>query len=140
MKGKRVLARAAGRSQLGMTLIEIMVVIAIIGIVTGAVGFQVTRYFGRAKIDAARAQLSNISNHLEMYLYEHQEYPAGLNELTKKEKKTGKAILKKSQIKDPWKKKIIYRPEGDSYKLCSCGPDKREGSEDDICTDDEEEE
>jgi general secretion pathway protein G len=134
MKKWRMLWKeAAKRGQEGMTLIEIMVVIAIIGIVAGAVGFGVTRYFAQAKIDACKAQIDNIANHLEMYLYEHDEYPGALDELAKKEKGKKKAILKKSQLKDPWKKKLIYSNDGDSFKLCSGGPDKKEGSEDDIC-------
>lgn len=141
MKRRHELAkRLLAEGQQGMTLIEIMVVIAIIGIVAGAVGFGVTRYFAQAKIDACKAQIDNIANHLEMYLYEHDEYPGGLNELAKKEKGKRKAILKKSQLKDPWKKKLIYSNDGDGYQLCSGGPDKKEGSDDDICYDDEEEE
>ena len=132
--------RAITRGQQGMTLIEIMVVIAIIGIVAGAVGYGVTRYFGQAKIDAAGAQIDNIANHLEMYLYEHDEYPSDISVLAKKEKGRGKAILKKSQLKDPWKKKLKYSAKGDEFTLCSSGPDKRDGGGDDICFGDDEKE
>lgn len=125
--------RAVARAQLGMTLIEIMVVIAIIGIVSGAIGYGVTRYFSQAKIDACKAQLSNIANHLEMYLYEHGDYPSSLTDLTKTEKGKGKAILKKSQLNDPWKKKLNYSIQGEGFKLCSSGPDKKTGGQDDIC-------
>ena len=136
----RTAGRALIQGQQGMTLIEIMVVIAIIGIVAGAVGFGVTRYFGQAKIDAAKAQIDNIANHLEMYLYEHDEYPTNLDVLAKKEKGRGKAILKKSQLKDPWKTKLKYAAKGDGFELCSAGPDKRDGGGDDICFGEEEKE
>ena len=136
----RTAGRALIQGQQGMTLIEIMVVIAIIGIVAGAVGFGVTRYFGQAKIDACGAQIDNIANHLEMYLYEHDEYPTNLDVLTKKEKGRGKAILKKSQLKDPWKKKLKYSAKSDGFTLCSGGPDKRDGGGDDICFGDDEKE
>ena len=135
---KRSAAQGLVRGQQGMTLIEIMVVIAIIGIVASAVGFGVTRYFGQAKIDACKAQIDNIANHLEMYLYEHDEYPSNLDVLTKKEKGRGKAILKKSQVKDPWKKKLKYSVKADGFGLCSGGPDKRDGGGDDICFGDDE--
>ena len=132
--------RALIQGQQGMTLIEIMVVIAIIGIVAGAVGFGVTRYFGQAKIDACKAQIDNIANHLEMYLYEHDEYPSNIDVLAKKEKGRGKAILKTSQLKDPWKKKLKYSAQADGFTLCSSGPDKRDGGGDDICFGDDEKE
>ncbi len=135
---KKSAAQGLVKGQQGMTLIEIMVVIAIIGIVGGAVSFGVTRYFGQAKIDACKAQIDNIANHLEMYLYEHDEYPSNLDVLTKKEKGRGKAILKKSQVKDPWKKKLKYTAKADGFALCSGGPDKRDGGGDDICFADDE--
>lgn len=140
MKTKReLLKRLASNGQSGMTLIEIMVVIAIIGIVSSAVGYGVTRYFAQAKVDACKAQLDNIASHVEMYLYEHDEYPNGLDDLTKTTERNKKKTLKNSQLRDPWKTKLIYATEGDGFKLCSAGPDKREGSGDDICFGEDEE-
>jgi len=98
----------------------------------------VTRYFAQAKIDACKAQLDNIGNHLEMYLFEHDEYPSSISELSKKGKATKKKILKSSQLKDPWKKKLKYSNEGDAFTLCSSGPDKKDSTSDDICFGDDE--
>jgi len=96
---------------------------SILGLLTG----------DRAKIDACKAQLDNTANHLEMYLYEHDEYPGSLDELASKRKGRRKAVLKRSQLKDPWKRKFIYSTQGDGFRLCSSGPDKKEDSEDDVC-------
>ncbi len=137
MKTAKQTARASVvRGSVGMTLIEIMVVIAIIGIVASAVGYGVTGYFAKAKVSACRIALEGIGQHLTMYMTQDGEYPNSLSELTKKIN-GGKAILKKSQLKDPWKKKLKYSASDDSFELCSNGPDKREGTEDDICLHDE---
>lgn len=120
-------------SQKGMTLIEIMVVIAIIGMVTGAIGFGVTRYLSDAKVDAAKIQLDKIGTILETKFAKDGEYPSSLDELTKKGKGGSKAYLEESSLKDPWKTKFIYSPSEDGFKLCSAGPDKREGTDDDQC-------
>lgn len=124
-----------------MTLIEIMVVIAIIGIVMSAVGYGVMSYLADAKVDAARISIDKIATVLDAYYTRHDEYPASLTELTKKKGKgKGKSPLKKADLKDSWKKKYDYGVDGDSFKLCSNGPDKKQGTDDDICHGDESEE
>ena len=132
--------RAARRGQKGMTLIEIMVVIAIIGIVMSAVGYGVMNYLAEAKVDAAKVTAEKLASVLEMYYARHDEYPSNLAELTKKTGKRKRSALKKADLKDPWKKKWLYSVDGDAFKLCSSGPDKKQGTDDDICHGDEDEE
>lgn len=125
---RKVVAAAAR----GMTLIEIMVVIAIIGIVATAVGVGVVGQLNKARIKAAAAQLSSIENALTMYSLD-AEMPNNLEALAQG---VG-APLKKKQLKDPWGVAFSFTyPSQDNereYDLCSNGPDKRAGSDDDIC-------
>lgn len=117
-----------------MTLLEIMVVIAIIGIVATAIGVGVVGYLSKAKVDACKAQIRNIAQAIEIYSAEN-DYPSELGVLAQ----GADAPLKQKQLKDPWKEDFIYSypsQKGDrKYDLCSKGPDKREGTEDDICND-----
>lgn len=133
MRNREKLYSKAYQGQRGMTLIEIMVVIAIIGMVSGAIGFGVTRYLSDAKVDSARIQLDKIATILETYYSRHNEYPGSLDDLSKKGKGGSKAYIEESGLKDPWKTKLIYSPSEEGFKLCSAGPDKREGTEDDQC-------
>lgn len=138
---KKAAGRLFRKAQQGMTLIEIMVVIAIIGIVMSAVGYGVMNYLAEAKVDAARVSIEKVASILEMHYARNDEYPPSLTELTKKKGKgKGKSALKKADLKDPWKKKWIYSVDGDGFKLCSSGPDKKQGSGDDLCHDDDEDE
>ncbi|MBM4396209.1 MAG: type II secretion system protein GspG [Deltaproteobacteria bacterium] len=132
---RRYLVARAGvaRAARGMTLLEIMVVIAIIGIVATAVGVGVVGYLNKAKIDACRAQIRNISQALDITAAD-SDYPNALSSLTE----GSTAPLKAKQLKDPWQQEFIYnypsgKGGGNQYDLCSRGPDKREGTEDDIC-------
>jgi general secretion pathway protein G len=138
---RSILARkAATRGQKGMTLIEIMVVIAIIGIVMSAVGYGVMNYLAEAKVDAARISAEKIATVLDIYYARHSEYPSNLSELTKKTGKRKNAKLKNTDLKDPWKKVWKYGVDGDSFTLCSSGPDKKQDTDDDICHGEDDEE
>ena len=119
--------------QRGMTLIEIMVVLAIIGMIMGGLVFAYMNWFKQSQEDVARSQVQRIGAALMNHYMHHQEFPSNIDELA-----TGKnAPLKASQLRDPWNETWNYsdtaqRGQGD-FDLCSKGPDKREGTDDDIC-------
>ncbi len=115
----------------GMTLIEIMVVIAIIGILATAIGVGVVDFMQKAKVDATKAQLNTVANGVDLYAVEN-DFPTDLRAVLEKR------YVKEKQLTDPWKQDIIYsypasRQPDAAYDLCSKGPDKVEGSDDDIC-------
>ena len=120
-------------NQRGMTLIEIMVVLAIIGMIMGGLVFAYMNWFKQSQEDIAKSQVQRIASAVMNHYMHHREFPTNLDELA-----TAKnAPLKKSQLNDPWKEQWVYsvpsqRGNGD-FDLCSKGPDKREGTEDDIC-------
>ncbi|HAN32528.1 MAG TPA: type II secretion system protein GspG [Myxococcales bacterium] len=122
----QVVRRSAER---GMTLIEIMVVIVIIGILGSALAVGVFGVLGDARIDTAKTQVNQIGGIVEAYEARNGDYPDSLQALT--EGKRPK--LKKSNLRDPWKQELQYSPEGDGFSLCSAGDDKKSGTEDDIC-------
>ena len=117
----------------GMTLLEIMVVIAIIGILSSAIGVSVVTYMEKAKVDATKAQMRQIANAVELYAVEN-DWPTDLREILDAK------MIKEKQLTDPWKQDLIYsypasRGTENRYDLCSKGPDKVEGNDDDVCND-----
>lgn len=123
-------ARAiVGRAQQGMTLIEIMVVIVIIGIMGSALAVGVFGMLGDAKEDTCRAQINTIGAVIEAHEARNGDYPDSLEALT--EGKRPK--LKKGNLKDPWKQEINFSADGEGFTLCSNGGDKRQGTDDDVC-------
>lgn len=116
----------------GFTLVELMVVLAIIGILTTIVAVNVFKTQDVAKIKAAKLGIENIKNALNLYYTSRNRYPRTLEELAKED-------FIKGKLSDPWDVKYVYLPrmsEDDdkviSYEVFSCGPDRRRGTSDDI--------
>ncbi len=128
----------AGAGQRGMTLIEILVVLVLIGLVLGIVGGN---YLGRgekAKADAAKIEIGQIAQTLDLYKLETGRYPTtqeGLMALV--QAPTGVTnwngpYWKKSTLpKDPWGNEYRYASPGQNapYDILSYGADGREGGE-----------
>jgi general secretion pathway protein G len=124
--------------QRGMTLIEILVVLVLIGIVLGIVGGNFIGKGEKAKADAAKIEIGQISQTLDLYKLEVGRYPTsqeGLQALISAP--AGAAnwngpYWKKSAVpKDPWGNEYRYASPGSkgAYEIVSLGADGKEGGE-----------
>ena len=108
-----------------------MVVIAIIGIISTAIGFGVVGWLSSAKVKSARAQVNKVAGAVTVYAAD-ADYPDSLEALVEAR------LMKKKQLKDPWGQELIFRypsdREGAEFDVCSTGEDKAQG-ENDICND-----
>jgi general secretion pathway protein G len=107
-----------------MTLIEIMVVLVILGLIAGAIGYNVFQQLKNAQIDTARLDLRKLSDAIDIYRVESGNFPDALQQLVPK-------VVKEIR-KDPWGQEYKYVRSGDSYDVYSYGPDKAQGGGDDI--------
>src|ERR671929_1921645 len=95
---------ASRRRERGMTLIEIMVVITILGLIAAAVAVNVVGQLSDAKIKQAKTDLHTLENCLDLYKVDKGRYPTteeGLAALVS----AGKC---KSGLKDPWGRDYVY--------------------------------
>ena len=88
-------------SKRGFTLVEILLVVAIIGMLVTLVGVAVPRYLEGARKDAARAQIKSLGMACEAYNMQKGHYPATLD--AAKEFMQGNVIPQ-----DPWKGEYQY--------------------------------
>lgn len=134
------LRRRQGRPQLhaeaGVTLVEMMVVIVIIGLVTAIVVINVLPSQDTARVEKARADLRVIEQALELYRLDNSRYPAmeeGLEALTRSAGPDGAA--REAYIRrlpnDPWGRAYLYVIPGANgpFDLFSYGADGREGGQ-----------
>ena len=121
--------RAARAAQRGMTLIEIMVVITILGLIAAAVAVNVVGQLSDAKIKQAKTDLHTLGNCLDLYKVDKGRYPTteeGLQAIVA----AGKC---KAGLKDPWGRDYVYLYPGqvhpDGYDVKSYGSDGQPGGE-----------
>lgn len=119
-------ARGTHRNARGMTLIEIMVALTILGLVVAAVGVAVIPQLQYAKIDTTRQMIGTIESGLKLYYTRHGKYPdtgTGLSVLVQEK------FLDK-QPKDGWGNDFVYLNEGGKYTIISYGADGAPGGTD----------
>lgn len=121
------------RAQRGMTLIEIMVVVIIIGLIGTAVAVNVFGNLAEAKVRTAKADIGKICDAVDTYKVLRGRFPtteegigALLQEKLLKPNKNGKVL-------DPWDREYVYLSPGqvhaDAYDVKSYGADGAPGGE-----------
>jgi general secretion pathway protein G len=117
----------------GFTMIELMVVVAIIGMLAVIVAPAVMKNLGRGQRTTATAQMANLATALDTYRLDMSAYPEALEGLV--ENDTGRGTWAGPYIKeiplDPWGNAYVYTPEGPSFTLLSYGADGAPGGEGD---------
>jgi general secretion pathway protein G len=126
------------KSQRGITLIEMLVVVVIIGLFVGLVGINMFKKADEAKRTAARANISTFMQALGLYKLDTGSYPSteeGLNALrVKPESATQWAgpYLKSDIPLDPWNHPYLYKypgEHGDEPDVISLGADGQPNGE-----------
>jgi len=124
--------------QRGLTLFELLVVLAILAFLATLVAPRVVGYLGRAKSDIARTQASNIASSLELYYLDFGRYPElqdGLTALVEApdgaERWLGPYLKDESGLTDPWGRQFQYNvtDNGDGFEVITLGRDGEEGGD-----------
>lgn len=125
-------------SNLGFTLIEIMVVIVILGILGALIVPNIIGRPDQARVAAAKADIESVGTALELYRLDNGFYPStdqGLDALVSEPSGFPEprhwnpdGYLKKLPL-DPWSEPYLYFSEDRSFEIYSFGADRQEGGE-----------
>lgn len=128
------------RARRGLTLIELIVVLIVIGLLAGLVAPQILGRVSDAKITTAKTQIELLGVSLENYRLDNGVYPStqqGLEALRSKPSGAPGATnwrgpyLKKAVPADPWGHAYLYKSPGDKdragFDLMTLGRDGQPG-------------
>jgi len=118
-----------GRS--GFTLIEVLLVVAILGILATVVVVNFSGQQEGAKIKATRASIASVATAVSMYEVQLGKFPVALADLTV-DSDVFQAPLDRVPV-DSWGLEFQYQQKGKGrFEIRSAGPDGQMGSADDI--------
>jgi general secretion pathway protein G len=125
--------------EVGMSMIEIMIVISLIGILMTYIIRNVMQSADNAKADQAKIGMNMLVQDLQRYKLDNNKYPTteqGLNALLTNPGGDAKnwrgPYTEDNKINDPWAVPFQYESDGRTVKMRSSGVDQQMGTEDDI--------
>jgi general secretion pathway protein G len=142
-----MMAQACGRVRVrdrspeaGFTLVEMLVVLAIIGLIVGLVAPRVLNQLSGAKVRAAHVQIESFKNAIDLFVLDVGRYPTtaeGLAILVTHPANVASwngPYLKSGAVpRDPWNNAYVYRSPGQNgrkFEIVSFGSDGHDGGTD----------
>ena len=125
--------RSSLKNARGMTLVEILIVLAIVGSLMAVIGGSVFEKFQKSKVKQTGIIMTQIANAINIYYSDCGKMPSSLENLLSSPGDGDCAdwgpdpYLKKDLLKDAWKHDFIYESDGSNFSLKSLGKDGREG-------------
>ena len=132
---RKATARAGER---GYSLLELLVVLAILGLIIAIAAPRVIGYFDASKAKTAQIQISNIAAALDLYYLANGAYPSeqqGLKALVERPEAAqnwdGPYLNRADGIVDPWDRPYLYKQPGThgKFDVSTLGADGKEGGE-----------
>ena len=115
----------------GLTLVEVLAVVVILGLLAATLTYSLAGQLGTARHEIARTQIGQLAGALELFQLEHRRLPdtsTGLDALT------GAADasyhVEASKLIDPWGNRYEYLvpgPQGQPFEILTFGADGQRG-------------
>jgi len=133
-----VATRRIPSSEAGLTLVEMIVVLAIIALVAALIVPNVIGRPDQARVTTANADIATIATQLTTYRLDNGAYPTSEQGLKALVERTSTPPLPatfpdggyvSTMPQDPWGKPYVYESNGSTYSITSLGRDGKQGGE-----------
>ena len=118
----------------GMTLVEVLAVVVILGLLAATLSLGFSGAFGKGKRELAKTGIGQVVAKLELYRMEHDAWPDNAEGLAVLggAAPTSAYYLGPDQLKDPWGNPFYFvapGPDGHPYEVISYGADGQPGGD-----------
>jgi len=136
--GRTSKRRAVAQGEAGLTLVEMIVVLAIIALVAALIVPNVIGRPDQARVTTANTDIATIASQLTTYRLDNGAYPTTEQGLRALVERTTVPPLPSSfpdggyistMPQDPWGRDYVYTSDGRSYEIKSLGRDGQPGGE-----------
>jgi len=108
----RPISRSHNAARAAFTLLEVLIVVAILVVLAGVGGVTYMKFLEEAKEDTAFSQIKNLEKAAQSIQIRHGNFPQTLAEMTQPGADGGQPALEPEAIRDPWGKEYTYDPAG----------------------------
>lgn len=118
------------KSQRGLTLIEIIVVLVILTILIAFLTGGLFNQGEKAKAQINGLRMKKLQNAINQYQLMYNQMPSSLSSLVSCDDVTGPTcipVTEEETLKDAWNTPFVYSSDGRTYTIKSLGADKRDG-------------
>lgn len=119
----------------GMTLVEVLAVVVILGLLAATLAVGFSGAFGKGKQELAKTGIGQVVQRLETYYMDQGAWPdldTGLQVLAEASP-TSAYYLSPDNLQDPWARPYLYitpGPDEHPYEIVTYGADGKPGGED----------
>lgn len=120
----------------GMTLVEVLAVVVILGLLAGTLAVSFSGMFAKGKHELAKTQIGILADRLEAYKLEHDAWPdasIGLDALTDGQASPSSSYyVTPDKLLDPWDQPyflIVPGPDGHPFEIVTYGADRQPGGD-----------
>jgi len=118
----------------GFTLVELLVVVAILGILATMAVINIAGKTDDAKITTCNASVKTIRDAAVLYQTAKGKFPKSIDDLIAEDSQ-GRSYLSEDSREDPWNNEYKFETKGVKFIVISAGPDGDFGTDDDIRSD-----
>lgn len=125
---ERLQMPAISNNSRGMTLIEIIIVVALLATLMAILVVNVTQKADQAREDQARIGMASIGQGLQLYKVHNNKFPTtdqGLQAMLKDPgdgKRWRGPYIEPEKLKDPWGNDYTYESDGNTFKITCMTP------------------